>query len=217
MQTAILGAREKGTVLSDLINSLRPSAAPVWPQLEGTVTADSLVLGPVTLKNAKAELHFLPAGAEISSLEAALLGGSVYGTGTLATGDKPAYTLRADFEKLNPVAVGQLLGENCRGGAVDANGKIELSGFTGADLAGSAKGSLHFEWRHGAIAGDVPQQLARFDRWTADAEVADGKIVLGQNEVAQGNHKRTVEAAVTLADPPTLTFAAPKLAQAKKR
>ena len=63
-----------------------------------------------------------------------------------------AYTLTADFEKLSPAAVGQLLGSDWRGGTFDADGKIDLSGYTDKDLAGSAKGTLHFEWRHGAIA-----------------------------------------------------------------
>jgi hypothetical protein len=216
VQTAILGAREKGTLLSGLINRLRPSSPPAWPRLEGTVKTDSLILGPVTLKDATAELRLKPLGAEIVSLDAELLDGNVHGTGTLAAGDKPDYTLTGDFEKLNPVAVGKLFGATWRGGTFDANGTIELSGYAGADLAGSAKGTLHFEWRHGAMAGSVPQPLARFDRWTADAAIADGKIVLGQNEVAQGSRKSAVGAVVTLAEPPKVSFAAAKAASAKK-
>jgi hypothetical protein len=161
-------------------------------------------------------LRFKPAGAEITSLDAELLGGSVHGTGTLAAGDKPDYTLTGDFEKLNPVSVGQLLGETWRGGTFDANGTIELSGYTGADLADSAKGTLHFDWRHGAIAGGAPQQLTRFDRWSADAAIANGKIALGQNQIAQGGHKGAVEAAATLDEAPKVTFTAAKAASAKK-
>jgi hypothetical protein len=216
VQTAILGAHEKGTLLSGLIDRLRPSTAPVWPRLEGTVKADSLVLGPATLKDAALELKFNPTGAEITSIDAGLLGGTVHGTGTLATGDKPGYTLQGDFEKLNPAAVGELFGETWRGATFDANGKIELSGYTGDDLAVSAKGTLHFEWQHGAVAGSVPQPLARFDRWTADTAIAGGKVVLGQNEVALGSRKQVVDATVTLADPPKISFAAPKPALAKK-
>ena len=114
--------------------------------------------------------------------------------------------------------MGELLGETWRGGTFAANGKIELSGFTSDDLASSAKGTLHFEWRHGALAGDpsAPADLARFDRWTADAIVAKGKIALDKNEVAVGSRKRTVDASVTLEEPPKVTFPAPKPAQAKK-
>ncbi len=217
VQTTILGAREKGTLLSDLINRLRPSAAPVWPRLRGTIKADSLVLGPVTLKNAAVELRFRPSGAEITGFDATLLGGTVHGAGTLTTGNKPAYALTANFDKLNPVAVGQLLGGNWRGGTIAANGKVELSGYTGSDLSDSAKGTLHFEWRRGVVGGAFSPQLTRFDHWTADAVIANGKISLGTNQVVQGSHKRSLDAAVTLAETPRVTFAAPKPELAKKR
>ncbi len=218
MQTAILGARQKDTLLSDLINRLRPSSSPVWPSLEGTVTADSLDLGPVTLKDVKAGVTMHPATTEITSLDAALLGGTLHASGQFESGDKPYYELTGDLAKLNPSAVGELLGETWRGGAFAANGKIELSGFTSGDLASSAKGTLHFDWRHGAIAGDAaaPADLAHFDRWTADAVIANGKIALDKNEVAEGSRKRSINASVTLAEPPKVTFSAPKPAQAKK-
>ncbi len=57
LQSALLGAREKGTLLSDLIDRVHPSSAPPWPQLEGTVTADSLILGPVTLQGVSTSLR----------------------------------------------------------------------------------------------------------------------------------------------------------------
>jgi hypothetical protein len=222
-QTAILGAREQGTLLSDLIDRLHRSSAPAWPLIDGTVTADSLVLGPVKLQDATAELHIRPKGIEITSLDAKLLDGNLQGTGTLVVGDKPAYSLTADFANLNPVAVGQLLGQNWRGGSIDANGKIDLAGYTGEDLAASAKGILHFEWRHGsagsatAAGPATPVALSRFDHWTADATIENGKINLGQNELAQGRQKHSATATVILAEPPKLSFAAAPQAKAKKR
>jgi AsmA family len=215
VQTAILGAREKGTLLSDLLERLRPSAAPVWPQLKGTVIADSVIVGPVTLQNAKAELQIAPAGIEITALDAKLMGGAVHADGTLVTGDKPDYKLTAEFEKLNPVAVGQFLGEKWRGGTFDAQGKVELAGYTGSDLAGSAKGALHFEWRHGSAAGTgSPPELNRFDRWTADAETADGRVLLGQNELVRGSLKKALTVSVRLTEPVKLSFEAPDAAKA---
>ena len=221
-QSAILGAREQGTLLSDLIDRLRPSSAPAWPLIDGTVSADSLVLGPVKLQDATTELHIRPTGIEITSLDARMLDGSLHGTGTLVIGDKPAYSLTADFSNLNPVAVGQLLGQNWRGGTIDANGKIDLAGYTGEDLAASAKGTLHFEWRHGSVGSATaaglatPVALSRFDRWTADATIENGKINLGQNELAQGSQKHSATATVILAEPPKLSFAAAPPPKAKK-
>jgi len=222
VQAAILGAHERGTVLSALIDRLRKinsSAAPVWPRLEGTVSADSLIVGPVTLVKPSAKLLILPAGAEISGLNAGLLGGQVQVDGTLSTGDKPFYSLQARFQRLNPPAVGQLLGQRWSGGVFSGNGQIDLSGFTGKDLAASAKGTMHFDWRHGAVAaasGSVPPQLARFDLWSSDTEIAKGAITLKQSQVDEGARKRTVDATVTFGDPPRVAFAGTKETHLKK-
>ncbi len=207
VQTAILGAHEKGTLVSDLLKRLRNSPAPVLPQFEGTVTADSLILGPITIESAKAQLHVAPTGIEITALDGKMLGGVLHATGALVTGDKPDYTITSDMQKLNPTAVGQLLGQNWRGGTLDANGSVELAGYTGSDLASSAKGTLHFEWHNGTATGtSSPPELGHFDRWTADAEIANGKVTLGKNELTQGSHKRAVAASVELAKPLKLIF-----------
>ncbi len=212
LQAAVLGARERGTLLSTLLARLRPSSAPSWPQAEGIVTAGSLVLGPVTLQDTTASLRTTPTGAELAGLDATLLGGRLHASGAFETGDKPAYTFNADLQKLSPAAVGQLLGLRCSGAAFDAGGKIQLSGFTAQDLAASAKGSLHFDWRHGSIApapgsGPVPAALTRFDRWTGDAVIDGGAVTIKQDLVRHGSRKHAVEATVTLTDPPRVEFA----------
>lgn len=225
LQAAFLGAHEPGTMLSTLIERLRPTTAPAWPRTEGTIKADSLVLGPVTLHSASASVVTSAKGAEITAFDAGLLGGHVHGTGTFhASGtatDKPAYTLEGQFEKLSPPALGQLLGERWTGGAFDGDGKLELTGFTGSDLAASAKGSLRFEWQHGAVsaqggAGSIPAALARFDRWTAEAEIANGILTLKQNQVKRGAASVAVQGAVTLADAPKAVFIPVREAQAKR-
>jgi len=215
LQAAFLGARERDTMLSTLIRRLRPTAIPAWPSLEGTVKADSLILGPVTLHQPVATLHTLADGAEITAFDAALLGGRIHGTGAYhaaATArDKPSYALEAQIDKLSPPDVGHLLGLRFSGGTIDGSGKIELTGYTDADLAASAKGALHFDWRQGAVtaaSGNVPPALARFDRWTVDAEIADGALTLKENQVKHGVHTTPVQAAVTLTDPPEVAFPA---------
>lgn len=229
VETALLGAREKGTLLSSLIERFDPSTAPPWPRVQGTVGADSLVLGPVTLQHVSAAVNILPTGAEITNFDASLFGGSVHATGKLdkpATDrDKPDYTFDAQFQKLNASDVGSLLGLRWTGGAFDADGDIQLSGYSGEDLAASAKGTLHFDCRRGAVgnqpsasskAEPVPKMLGRFDRWTGDAAIANGTITLGQNQIAAGGRKQSVDATVTFADPPVVSFAAPKEAHAQK-
>ncbi len=232
-ESALLGAREKGTLLSNLIDRFHPSSAPFWPQLEGTVTADSLILGPVTLQNVAASLRIVPAGAQITGFDAALFGGTVHLAGTLtkpaSDRDKPDYTLAGDFQKLNVADVGRLLGLRWAGGSLRGNGTLELSGYTAADLTSSAKGDLHFECGQGsisnaksAIAGSaiksepIPASLARFDRWTADSTIADGALQLGQNQLSDRARKHSVEASVTFSDPPQITFPPPKPARPEK-
>jgi hypothetical protein len=200
-------------MLSTLIHRLRLTATPAWPSLEGTVRAESLILGPVTLHQPAATLHTLAGGAEITAFDAALLGGHINGTGAYHAAatprDKPSYVLEAQFDKLSPPDVGKLLGLRFSGGTFDANGKIELSGFTDADLAASAKGALHFDWRQGSVtvaSGHIPPALARFDRWTADSEIADGALTLKENQVKRGVRITPVQAAVTFANPPEVAF-----------
>ena len=238
LQATLLGAREKSTLLSGLIDRFHPSTAPPWPQLEGTITADSLVLGPVTLDSVSAAVRIQHTGIEFTSLDAGLLGGSIHASGSLvkpATDqDKPAYTFEGDFQELGAEDLGTLLGLRFAGGGFNGNGKIELSGYSDKDLAASAKGTLHFEWRQGAVSdqpsdlskpgpvpaapgGSVPAALAHFDRFTSDASIGSGAITLGQNDVVSETREKTVQATITFGDPPQVTFTAPKEAHAAKR
>jgi hypothetical protein len=222
LQTAFLGAHQRGTLLSTLLNRIRPAATPAWPRFEGTVKAESLILGPVILHDAEATIYTLADGAEIKAFDAGLLGGRIHGSGTLHTPasaqDKPSYALEGQFQKLRPQAVGQLLGLRSSGRAFDGNGKLVLSGFTGDDLAASARGVLHFEWQRGGIAAssNLPPALARFDGWTADAGIANGALTLKESQAKRGVRAVPVQASVTLSIPPRIAFPAAKQPPAKR-
>jgi len=223
LQTAFLGAEKRSTLLSTLLDRLRPSTAPAWPQLEGTIKAESLLLGPVTLHEPVANIRTIAGGAEITGFDAGLLGGRVHGDGTFHTAatpkDKPSYVLEGQFEKLRPQAVGQLLGLRASGSSFDGNGKLALTGFTGDDLAASAKGSFHFEWQRGTLAASgsvpAPPALARFDRWSADAEIANGSLTLKESQARRGASNEPVQGSVSLAIPPKIAFPASKQTPAK--
>ena len=230
LQTAILGVHEKGTLLSSLIDRLHPSSAPPWPELDGSVKAESLVLGPVTLNQPSIQIRIVPAGAQISSITASLLSGRLEASGSFTRAasdqDKPGYSFDGKVEKLSAAAVGQLLGQHWTGGAFNASGNIELEGYTEKDLGTSAKGALHFEWARGAVNGKaaagksraaaLPASLTRFDRWTGDAAIASGAVTLGENQVLLGSHKDSVAGTVTFGDPPEVALAAPKAKIADK-
>jgi AsmA-like protein len=233
VQTALLGAHEPGTLLSTLIDRLHPSSAPPWPQMHGAVTAATLVLGPVTLDKVSIVLDILPDGVNITNLGGGLLGGQVQLTSTLhkpeTDQDKPAYSFTGKFDNVDAKSLGQLLGLRWTGSAISGNGKVDLAGYSDADLASSAKGTLHIESRYGSIvsranaqtedepnAGKVPDVLGRFARLTADATIADGAVTLGPNQVFSAGRKRSVAATVTLADPPVVSFEEPKPSVAKR-
>lgn len=210
LQAAIFGARKPGTLISSLLARLKPASSPQWPKLEGTVRADSLVLGPVSLTGAEAALRIQPDVADIQSLDAGLLGGRVHIEGSVLPGDKPDYKLNGRFEDVTAADLGRLLGMNWSGNPIGGSGEIELVGFTDSDLAESAKGSLHFDWRHGSVGDsgdpDTPAVLTKFDRWTADAEIANGAITLKQNQVQRGTRKIAVDGSATFGNPPRVTF-----------
>ncbi|HWG20833.1 MAG TPA: AsmA family protein [Terracidiphilus sp.] len=236
LQSALLGAHESGTLLSTLLARLTPNSSPAWPRLDGAAQADSLDVGPFTLTHVSAEVRVLSTGAEISSLDGALLGGQLHGTASLVTGDKPAYKLDGVFTGVKPALVGPLLAMRWTGGEISGSGHVEFSGYTDKDLSASAHGSLHFDWSHGSIASPpvitfafvtapattarnhgpaaresgIPAALAHFDRFTGDATVANGALTLGQNEIHRGGRKSTVQATITFAIPAKVTFPAPE-------
>ena len=166
-------------------------------------------------------MHILPGGAELESFDGALLGGQLSLTGKVTNGPRPAYELEGKFDKLQAPAVCELLALECTGGELDGSGKINLTGYADRDLASSADGTLHFDWNRGSIAEDsdlqIPEALARFDRFTADAVIAGGAITVKQNQLRQGRRKSAINVAVTFGDPPKVSFAAPKLPLSAKR
>jgi AsmA family len=220
LQTAILGVHEQGSLLSSLIDRLHPSSAPPWPRLQGIVKADSLVLGPVTLRQPSAAVRVDPNGAEITDLSAGLLGGQLQLSVSLAKPatdqDKPSYELEGSFQQVSPAALGQLIGLHWSGGPLSGSGKVNFAGYTASDVAASAKGTLHFECQRGAVVppsaaraespAAFPLELAHFDHWTADAAIASGAITLGQNQLRQSGRTHSIQATLTFADPPKVTF-----------
>ena len=225
VQAAFLGAHQKGTLLSDLLDRLHPATTPPWPKMEGAILADALELGPVTLRKASTTIEITGDSAEFSDLQASLLGGSVDAHGVLrwaADGQKPPeYSLEGKCTGINATALGRLFGGRWSGGPLDLSGHANLTGFTGKQLARSAKATLRFDWRHGAMAADAPNRASparpassalqrsaptRFDRWSGEAQIADGHVALGKNQLVAGGQKTSLEGEITLGKPPKAHF-----------
>jgi len=236
VEAAFLGARGPNTLLSSVLARLDPTAAPSWPELDGVVKANSLSMGAVTLGKPGITVAVHSDHAELSAIDADLLGGRVHATGSMqwsgANRAKPTYSLEAQFHQLTPQALGKLLGESWSGGVWNAEGTLELNGFSGAELASSARGTFHFEWQHGAISDAaaetetvhkpgfrasahwvakvaVPAALVRFDDWSGDAAIANNAITLGTNQVVSGARMQAVTGTITLGEPAKMQFVMP--------
>ncbi len=194
LEAAILGAHEKGSVISNLIGRLRPSAPTVWPKMRGTVSVESLTLGPVKLEKASSMVEFAGDYANLTALKGRLLGGSVDGSGTVrwSQGDSrpPSYAIEARCERMSATLLGQLLGQKWSGGPIAVEGKLDATGFTEQDLSATAKGSLHFGWSRGTMAA------TRFESWSGDAAIGNGEVTIGKNEISSSGKKQSVEGSV---------------------
>ena len=224
LQATLLGSPKKGTLLASVIARLTPSSTHPWPVFQGTLQADSLDLGPVTLADFRADLKMSPQAVEITSVKAGLLGGQLQMSGKVENSDKPDYSFDGQFTKVSAADLCALFEFKCTGASFDGDGKLEVAGFTADDLAKSAKGVLHFDWKKGAMAAGgskstdaVPMLLTRFDHWTADAVIGDGGVTLQENQVHQGAHKGSVTALLTFDDPPKISFAQAKATPAVKK
>jgi hypothetical protein len=218
LQAQLLGVHPQGNALSSFIDRFTAPASSAWPQFEGTVKAGTLLLGTVTLQNVAIALRVRATGADFASIDAGLLGGKLHASGSLDAGDKPTYSLEGSIDKAAASPLCALFKLRCTGGPIDATGKLTLAGLSAEDLASSASGTLHFDWRSGTVnASMAPKALARFTRWTADGVIGHNTVILAQSEVQQGAHKSPAGATITFADPPKIAFQQPESPKPAKR
>jgi hypothetical protein len=162
------------------------------------------------LEKATIGFRILPARAEFTAIDAGLLGGALHATGAVVSGDKPAYSFDGGFDKVSGPALCQFLKVHCTGGTVSGGGKFSLAGYSGNDLAGSAGGTMHFEWQKSAITvAGTPKALARFSRWTGEGTISHGLITFRQSQVFERGRTAMVDASVTLSETPKIAFPEP--------
>lgn len=211
VQSTLLGALRKGTLLSSLLDRFNTSAVPAWPKAEGTVQVDSLSLGPFTATGIHADAKIAGAGVELTSLDASLLGGDFQGKATLQAGSKPQYTIDGSFTGLKPALVGTLLEMKWSGGNLGGSGKVQMSGFSSKDLAASANGTLQFDWSKGGIESPgAPPVLAGFDRFSGDVAIDNGTLTVREGKLKRGTKTSNVHVAVAMAVPHKVTYSAAK-------
>ncbi|HWA93132.1 MAG TPA: AsmA family protein [Terracidiphilus sp.] len=218
LQTALLGASDKKTLLSALISQFTSSAPPAWPLVNVNVDANTVVLGTVKLQKAKFRLAIRATSADIESFDAKLFDGDVHLTGIVTDSQSPAYELSGGISKANAKLLCEFLNLRCSGRPVDVSGKVNLSGFAAKDLAASATGSLQLEWAAGAVRGwttasgsaaraqAIPPSLANFSRWTADLSLRKSQITFENSQATRGRKSVPVPVSIVFGEPPKVTF-----------
>jgi hypothetical protein len=181
LQAALLGVPAEKTLFSPILERMRSSQHAKWPQVTILAVADSLILGPVTLKSPQLHLRVSENEILLDHGEAHLLGGDASGTGRFAlNADHAEYSVDGDVSHLSAAPLLELLGAAGASGTVSAHGQVKLSGFTQKDLAASATGSLDFDWQGGSIT-TIPARSIAIRRWKGTVALGNGKAVLGDN------------------------------------
>ncbi|WP_263354998.1 AsmA family protein [Acidicapsa acidisoli] len=229
VQSALVGTPEEKSLLSPLLDRMRSSEKPKWPEVAVNVQADALAIGAVVLQKPVIHMRLKENEILLEDWEADLLGGSAKGTGRFAwASDRPDYTFDANFSHLSATSTGALIEAKWTGGPVSSSGNIHLSGLTPKDLVASASGNLNFDWQNGAIStttGDEPKERAeeekpretkseeskpadtKFDEWKGVATIHGGTVQVGENTMRVARRTLSMAGEIPFGGPAKLAFA----------
>jgi len=102
LQSALLGAPTRRSLLSPLIDRMRATPQTKWPSLALTAQADNLTIGPTTLRQPSAQMRISESEIVIEHWDASILGGTATGKGHFAwTANRPEYSVDGSFAKLD--------------------------------------------------------------------------------------------------------------------
>uniref|UniRef100_E6QK75 AsmA domain-containing protein n=1 Tax=mine drainage metagenome TaxID=410659 RepID=E6QK75_9ZZZZ len=210
LQAALLGPSKPRDLLQSITDRMHSDTAPAWPSAHVKVDVGALNVGSITLKNVKVSLHrgANTAASEvlIDAFDAASLGGSLHGSGTVRISDaKPVYSIQARWHGLNPALVSALLGAKWSGAGINASTTLTTTGTSAAELAASGKGTLDFDWQRGSLGAASP--APRLDRWSGTAEIASGKATMGKNTLISARRQASLTGSISLGGPVRLALA----------
>ena len=186
LESALLGAGEHGELLDQILARFDGQSVR-WPALAGTVHADILTLGPLALHDAMASVAIEGRLLRVIALDGQALGGTFHVTGSInATPDPAAYSLNMQLAHGNAAELATLFKEEWGAGTVSANWRLEMAGYSAAQLASSAHGVFHADWSRGTLPIAQSSPLDHFDRWSADGAFRDRKIHLDRSVLVHG-------------------------------
>jgi len=179
-------ALRQGSGDAGLLDRINPFAAgaPALPAISGTVRADELSAGRLTIRNAVLRLRLKGRSARLLDISGDIFGGTVTGiagehsAGWARWGDgAPAYALSVVLRHLQPNQVGALWRHEWGGGAADVELNLKTQGWTAADLAQNARGKFALDWRRGTLPAATGPTV-EFQRWQSKGAItADGLVL----------------------------------------
>ncbi len=186
LETALLGGTGHGSAIKDLLAGLNSKPRP-WPTLNGTLSAATLKLGELSVRNARASLAIAGTQTQIESLDGESLGGTVHLSGSIdTTENQPHYALNVDLSRANAADIANLFHEKWGSGTMNATAHLDLSGYTGEKLSDSAKGDFHWDWFRGSLPSAPEDALAHFDRWQAEGAISDQQFTIDHGAIFHG-------------------------------
>jgi hypothetical protein len=209
----VFAGQPKGLLGEILTNALGGGSSGPWPPLQGTIEANALELGKVTLQNVVAAAAVEGKKLTIASFEGGALGGKLQGRGTMdASSGTPQWVLDVQVTGASLQDVGKIFSETWGPGTAAAETKLTMSGYRTTDLAESASGTFHFTWQNGGLPGvsRVNQSgeavLGHFDQWSATGTIGDRTLSLTDGSVTRAGHKDAVRGTIAFSRALNLTM-----------
>ncbi len=146
----------------------------------GTLAADRAVLRNLVATRVAAKLSLDQGKLRFSDLRADILGGKHHGEWRADfTAKPPVYSGSGALDGISLAQLADAMHDHWITGAANAKYQIDLNGFSAADLLASAKGSLQFDMRDGALPHIVLSTAPlRVRRFTGLLAVHQGEIEL---------------------------------------
>jgi hypothetical protein len=149
---------------------------------EGTVTAKRVVLRAITGSRASGNFYLENGKLTLTDIRADAMGGSFAGTLTADFGGKqPSYESTGTLARVNLAQLNTAMKEGWGTAMASGNFKLQMAGWTGAELAASAEGDAQLDFRDGTlrhVALDRTGAPLRFTSFAAKVSFDGGKIHL---------------------------------------
>ena len=154
---------------------------------QGRIRADHVVIKGLELQHVVAQAELRDRKLRLSDVRAETLGGKLRAEWSADfAGAAPVYSGSGTLERVALPQVAALTHDPWATGAASGRFKLELAGWSAAELAQSAQGALDFDWQNGtlqhvALNGDgAPLRLKRF---TGHAVLRDRRLEFQRSSI----------------------------------